>query len=248
VTAADVLRADLDAAMAGGGSGLAAANELCRACVELLDVDGAAISYVHNGSSRGTFGSSGVLSRRLDEYQFTFGEGPCLDAVAGHVTVLVPDLSADVSHRWPAFTQALLGEHVAAVFAAPVLIAASPVGALDLFRHERGPLSERTLEGFAHAADLAAFPLLDLIASDLHWESGGDGRQGEGWEQLSSLERVEVYQATGMIMDQLDIGVDEALVRLRAGAFARGRTASELAWAVITRATSFREPESKGAS
>ncbi len=238
------LRGRLDAAMARGGTGLAAADELCRACVDLLDVDGAAISYVHNGSSRGTFGSSGLLSRRLDEYQFTFGEGPCLDAVAGHVTVLVADLSLVTEQRWPALTHALLREDVQAIFAAPVMIASSPVGALDLFRHAPGPLSEDALSAFAHAADLAAMPLLDLISSDLHWDTDGDGTRGEGWDQLSSLERVEVYQATGMIMDQLDLDPAEALLRLRARAFAVGQTASDVAWAVITRAISFRENES----
>jgi len=239
----DALRDRLDAAMARGGTGLAAADELCRACVDLLHVDGAAISYVHNGSSRGTFGSSGSLSRKLDEYQFTFGEGPCLDAVAGHVTVLISDLSGMAQERWPALTPALLRENIQAVFAAPVMIASSPVGALDLFRHEPGPLSDEVLAGFAHAADLAALPLLDLIGSDLHWDTRGDGTRGEGWQQLNSLERVEVYQATGMIMDQLDLDADDALLRLRARAFADGQTASEVAWALITRAITFRDTE-----
>jgi len=52
------LREELGAAMAGAPSALAAADQLCVACVEVLDVDGAAISMVHRGTSRGTFGSS----------------------------------------------------------------------------------------------------------------------------------------------------------------------------------------------
>jgi hypothetical protein len=52
---------------------------------------------------------------------------------------------------------------------------------------------------------------------------------------LSSLERVEVYQATGMIIARLDVGRAEALVRLRAHAFAHGLTASEVAWAIVRR-------------
>lgn len=72
------LRADLGAALTGSGGALSAADRLCAACVDLLEVDGAAISLIDAGATQGTFGSSGALSRRLNELQFTFGEGPCL--------------------------------------------------------------------------------------------------------------------------------------------------------------------------
>lgn len=113
---------------------MATANRLCEACVELFDVDGAAISMIVDGTTRGTFGSSGPLSRRLDEYQFTYGEGPCLDAVGGRRPVLVGDLAAVTERRWPTFTGAVLDAGVRAVFALPIAIAATYVGALDLFR------------------------------------------------------------------------------------------------------------------
>ena len=76
------LRNRLDAAVAHAADPRAAADELCRACVRLLEVDGASISVIDGVEMRGTFGSSGSLGRTLDELQFTFGEGPCLDAVS----------------------------------------------------------------------------------------------------------------------------------------------------------------------
>src|ERR1700712_5697195 len=123
----------------------ASADQLCRACVELLDVDGAALSLWLEGDARGTIGASGDLSRRLDELQFTFGEGPCVDAVRQGQTVLVEDLDDlddGAGTRWPAFTGAALETGVAAVFALPVQIAATSFGALDLFRRRTGALSE----------------------------------------------------------------------------------------------------------
>jgi hypothetical protein len=51
------------------------------------------------------------------------------------------------------------------------------------------------LNGGLWAAELAALPLLDLMTSDVDWTAAGEG--GNGWEQLASLERVEIYQATG---------------------------------------------------
>lgn len=227
------LRAGLGAALVGSGGALLAADRLCAACVDLLEVDGAAISLIDAGTSQGTFGSSGPLSRRLDELQFTFGEGPCLDAVASGRPVLIGDVADLDEGRWPAFTRAVSDSGVQAVFALPVSIARTPVGALDLFRSKPGPLSDHSLDGSLWAAELAALPLLDLMRSDVDWETVAE--RPYGWDQLASLERIEVYQATGMIIAQLDVSAAEALVRLRAYAFSEGITASEAAWAIVQR-------------
>lgn len=217
--------------MDGSSSALSAADQLCQACVVLLGVDGAAISVFHNGVSQGTFGSSGVLSRRLDEIQYTFGEGPCIDAVTSGRPVLVSDLADRRDLRWPAFRGAVLDHGVRAVFAWPVSFAAGRMGALDLYRKVSGDLTRGSIEGGAVAAELAALPFRQLMASEVDWE--GAGRGDPGWQQLASLERVEVYQATGMIMEALGVQAEEALLRLRGHAYARGMTASEVAWDVV---------------
>jgi hypothetical protein len=226
-------RAELGAAIDGADSALAAADLLCLACVDLFEIDGASISLTFEGSTRGTFGSSGELSRHLDELQFTFGEGPCLDAVRDGGPVLVADLDDPSEQRWPAFRGALLESGVNAVFALPVRIANDHIGALDLFRHERGSLTERELTGGLLAAELAAVPLLNLMTDDVDWYGAGQG--DDGWEQLASLERTEVYQATGMIVGASEVGATEALVRLRAYAFSHNMTASEVAWDIVER-------------
>lgn len=228
--------------MTGPGGPLGAADRLCRACVDLLGVDGAAVSFMHAGMTQGTFGSSGELSRRLDELQFTFGEGPCLDAVSSGRPVLVGDVRDVPGRRWPAFTPAVLASGIRGVFALPVAIARSQVGALDLFTRRPGPLSEDGLHGGLWAAELAALPLLDLMTTERDWAAAAE--DGDGWEQLASLERVEVYQATGMIIGELDVDAAEALVRLRAYAFARSLTASEAAWAIVERRVSLTDDES----
>ena len=53
--------------------------------------------------------------------------------------------------------------------------------------------------------------------------------------------RREVHQATGMILAQLDISATEAFIRLRAHAFATGRSVQEVAHDVVTRMLDFRE-------
>ena len=227
------LRDALGDAVTGAPTPLAAADRLCAACVELLDVDGASISFIDDSTMQGTFGSSGEFSRTLDELQFTYGEGPCLEAVAQRRPVLVPDLDDPREGRWPALAQAILGHGIRAVFALPVTVAGTAVGALDLYRRNSGPLDDAAMSGGVWAAGLAALPLLDLMTSDTDWQKAAEG-QGS-WDQLASLERAEVYQATGMIIAALEVTPADALVRLRAHAILRGLTASDVAYQILDR-------------
>lgn len=227
------LREVLGAAVTDALTPLAAADRQCAACVQLLDVDGASISFIDGGTTQGTFGSSGQLSRTLDELQFTYGLGPCLEAVAQRRPVLAPDLNHLGDDRWPGLTEAILGHGIRAVFALPVAVAGAPIGALDLFRRSSGPLQDAAMTGSMWAAGLAALPLLDLMTSDTDWQRAAEG-QGS-WEQLASLERVEVYQATGMIIAALGVTPADALVRLRAHAISHGLTASDVAYQILSR-------------
>ncbi len=230
------MRTELRQAVTQAGSGRDAADNLCHACVDLFALEGAAVSMIYGGTSRGTFGSSSESSRRVDEYQFTFGEGPCLDAVASRTAVLVPDLQAPEEQRWPGFTDAALGDGIRGVFALPIMVTLACVGALDLYRTTPGPLGRDQLAGAALAAHLASGPLVDLFARSRDVDddavSGSARKQGEGTPP-EELERVEVYQATGMLIAQLDVSAAEAVVRLRAHAMATGQSASQVAFAIL---------------
>jgi GAF domain-containing protein len=227
------MRRALGDAVAGGDPTVSMADRLCLACVELLGVDGAAISVMVEGTSQGTVGSSGQLSQRLDELQFTFGEGPCIDAVRSGAPVVVDNLADPAEQRWPVYSGSVVGLGVRAVYALPINLANSVVGALELYRHKPGPLQGDSMIGGLMAAELAVLPVLALLTdgADLLAVADADA----AWGQLASMARVEVYQATGMVMGQLGVGPAEALVRLRAHAFVHGLTASEVAWSVVGR-------------
>lgn len=218
--------------MDGADSALAAADLLCHSCVEVLEVDGAALSIIRDSTTWGTFGSSGELSRRLDEFQFTFGEGPCLDAVRSGEPVSAVDLDDPAEQRWPALRSGFLDLGIQAVFALPVGAASSRLGALDLFRRRTGAFGRESAAGALLAAELAVLPLLNLSPVG-GWHA--DGQLGYTQEQPAALERVEVYQATGMLMGALRVDSADTLVRLRAHAFVNSMTASEVGWAIVQR-------------
>ena len=216
-----------------GRRGVEAADRLCEACVVLFDIDAAAISLVFDGASSGTLGSSGAPARVYDELQFTFGEGPCLDSVTGRIPVLAVDLADPEEVRWPAYGPAMLGHQIRGVTAIPIVVAGQFVGALDLFRARPGSLLNDDLAGAISAAEIAGVPVLDLMDGDL--QAAVADPHSNAWAELNALTRVEVSQATGMLVAQLEVDPAEALVRLRAHAYATGRSATAVARDILER-------------
>ena len=186
-------------------------------------------------------GSSGLVlawgrepvSVALEGLQFTLGQGPGLDAVAG-APVLVADLEAAAA-RWPVFVPAAAELGVCALFALPLRIGAISVGVLSAYRAIPGPLADGAL---ADAFALAEAVTLLL----LHQRSSGTERAGSlgEWPRAGvGTYRAEVHQATGMISVQLGVSLAEALVRLRAHAYADGRAIAEVASDVVARRLRF---------
>jgi GAF domain/ANTAR domain len=216
-----------------GRRGVDAADRLCEACVMLFGIDAAAISLVFDGANSGTLGSSGAPARMYDELQFLLGEGPCLDSVTRRAPVLVVDLADPDDQRWPVYGPAMLDLQIRGVYAMPVVVAGEYVGALDLFRTQPGQLVGEEISCANVAAELAGIPLLDLLDADL--QAGVGEPDSNAWAELHALSRVEVSQATGMLVAQLEVEPAEALVRLRAHAYSTGRSATDVARDILDR-------------
>lgn len=193
-------------------------------------MSGAGISLVSGSGDRVVVFATPGAGARVEDLQSTLGEGPCIDAVSGGAPVLCPDLSHSdglAVDRWPIFLESAASAGVRAIFAFPLRIGAISVGAMNLCRDRPGELSAGQLSAALQAADAAAVAML---------ESGG--WEGEGARaDLSPVGTydVEVHQATGMVQVQLGIGTDEALLRLRAHAFAKGRTLAGVAADIVNR-------------
>ncbi len=127
----------------------------------------------------------------------------------------------------------MLSHHIRGVFAMPVVVAGEHVGALDLFRAQPGRLGGEQFAGAIAAAELAGIPLLDLLDADLL--AAVNDPYSNAWAELNALSRAEVSQATGMLVAQLGVEPAEALVRLRAHAYATGRIATDVARDILDR-------------
>jgi GAF domain/ANTAR domain len=214
----------------GRRRGAEAGDRLSEACVELLHVDAAAISIVIAGQQTATLGVSSPAARVYDEVSFTFGEGPCLSAVTRRRPVIVADLAEPGELSWTGYATAMLTHGICNVWAVPLVVAGEYVGAVTLFGTSPGAPKGKQLDGALVVAEMAGMPLLDLIVADRYAAVQTAGGRGPDW---GALTRVEVNQATGMLIQQLDVDPVEALARLRAHAYASGRSASDVAHDIL---------------
>jgi len=213
----------------------ALAMRICRACVDGLDVDGAAISLLTAGAARQTLAATDAMAELLEDLQFTFNEGACMEAARTGNPVLVGDLrhSGEVE-RWPMFAAAVMERSaVRAVFALPLQWGAVNLGVLDLYRLQPGALDDAQLRDAIAAADAAALMMLGLRTDP---DQGGGG-----WLDHAVAHRAEIHQAAGMVSVQLDVTTDEALARMRAHAFVHDRLLIDVARDVVARRLMFTE-------
>jgi len=214
-------------------------QRICQVCVELLEVAGAGISMVTQTGNRGAVCATDDVSAMIEELQFSLGEGPCVDAVNAGRPVLIPDLDQPASvdvQRWPAFMSVAAQAGIRAVFAFPLAVGAIRVGALDLYRRQPGELGGEQLAGALLAADAAAIALLSLDADGPDMFNRDTGQRADY--------HLDVHRATGMVQEQLGISTADALLRLRAKAFADDRPIAEVAADVIHRRLRFDVEES----
>jgi hypothetical protein len=207
---------------------------ICQLCVQMLGITGAGISMVTAEGHRGVICATDGVAVRIEDLQFTLGEGACVDAVQVGAPVMVADLNEPgdiIVERWPAFMEGATAAGARAVFAFPLRIGAITVGALDLYRDRPGDLTASQLPGALMAADAAALSLL-YLGTGRH-DSFADDSTGRWAYQM------QVHQATGMIKVQAGVPIEEAFLMLRARAFAAERPVTEVARDVVERELRF---------
>lgn len=209
-------------------AGRAAGRNTCAACAEVIGTTGAGIMFKVADRHHGSLGSSDDAAAALEELQFTLGEGPCVDAYEAGRSVSVPDMDDAAKHRWPVLIPLLIDAGIRAVFAFPLQLGTIRLGALDLHCHEPGDLRAEQYDDARIVSEMVTFALLDLQAA------AATGALAPALERAETL-RIEVHQASGIVAAQLDVPVGDALVRLRARAYADGRPVNDVACDVIAR-------------
>jgi len=203
-------------------------RSLCAASAEVVGVSGAGIVLVSAGRMLGTVCASDTVVEAVEELQYMLGEGPCVDACRTGTPVLAPDLDALGSGPWPSFREGAVKAGVRAAFGFPLLVGESCIGALNLFRTSIGPLRDDQYLDALAVAGVASRTVLG-------WQSTARS-DSLAWQlEQVPAHRAVVHQASGMVSVQARVSVGDALVLLRAHAFAAGRTIGSVASDVVNR-------------
>lgn len=206
--------------------------DVCTAAVVALPVGGAGVSAMSKTTASHPLCSTDTISEQLEELQLTLGEGPCVDAFTHGSAVLSPDLlTGGLQDRWPVFADAALEVGARAVFALPLQIGAISPGVLDLYANVPTVLDAEELADALAFADLATLLLLDARIDETGAQAAVPSPD-HGFEDLGGY-RAEIDQATGILTVQLEVGIDEAFVRLRAYAYTQGRRLADVAADVV---------------
>lgn len=200
------------------------AEAVCAVCAAaLVSVEAAALTLRAKPRAQEMLAASDGWSARLEEAQYTVGEGPGIQAYLDGVPVLVEDLRSHLA-RWPMFTEAALGMQATAVFAFPLQVGAIKIGTLSMYRRHPGRMPHDDLADSALLADLATVALL----KDTEVSQNG----ALDWARpIGSYQNINV--ATGMISARLGVSLDDAFARLRARAYVENRSVLHLAREVV---------------
>jgi len=206
-------------------------TSLAEPFLTLLPIEGAAVSVLRGPIGQWTVSASDDTAGWLDELQFTLGEGPCWDAMDADAPVSAPDIRSGAEPRWPAFTNAVNTETgVGSLHAFPLVLGSLEIGAVDVYSSRPGELS---------AVEIADGSALAAIAT---WQVLRTMLDKERFEEIPfPASRREVHQATGMVLVQLGVSVEDAELIIRAHAFATGSTVVEVAADIVARRLDFSE-------
>jgi GAF domain/ANTAR domain len=210
------------------------ATVLVDLCARSLPVSGVGLAVMTDDGHRETVAASDRPAMTLEELQFTLGEGPCVDASRTGRPSLVPDLDSTAPRRWPAFADGAHAAGLRAVFALPLRVGGIRVGVLDLYRDVAGPLPLDDLYDALAFADAATALLL-------HLQAGAPSADLTRDPHTALDDRATVHQATGVLAVRAGVGLEQALVLLRARAWAEQRPIGAVALDVLDGAVDLEE-------
>lgn len=202
-------------------------DRFCEAGQLMLDGDGAAITVNYDRPSRQTLSSTTSLALMIEDAQDVSGEGPGFDAYRTGDVVCV-DFGAAAPTPWPLLQDSIDGLGFrGTILALPLIAERRTLGVLVVHRLMTSLAFDATDATFL-ATNLGAAVMSELTPQAIERELTED------WSA-----RAVVHQATGMAVVQLGIGAGDALVVLRAHAYAQATSLLDVALSVVSRELTF---------
>ncbi|GIG64841.1 GAF and ANTAR domain-containing protein [Phytomonospora endophytica] len=194
-------------------------------CAEVLEVAAVGILLADQRGALQVAAASSEQTRILELLQLQTNQGPCPESFQTARAIAVPDIAAE-AERWPRFSDEALAAGFQGSHALPMRLRSTVIGALNLFMRQTGRLPDETLRIGQALADVATIGLLQARSIRHHEVLA---------EQLQTAlnSRVIIEQAKGVLAERYMLNMDEAFIRLRAGARGQNTRLSDLARGVV---------------
>jgi GAF domain-containing protein len=180
---------------------------LAHRCVEMLDLAAAGLMLVSAEGDLRVVASSSEEMRVVELFELQAQEGPCPDSFRTGEPAFHADLAGE-DQRWARFAPVALAAGFHSVHALPMRLRGVTIGALNLFRTEKGNLDEADVIAAQALADVATIAILqhraaiqaDLLVDQLN-------------HALNS--RVLIEQAKGILAERSSLDMEGAFAFLR---------------------------------
>jgi GAF domain-containing protein len=200
---------------------LSEADELQETMQRVVDLaervlehcDGVSLMLISKGGKIETPAASSQTAYDSDMAQYETGEGPCLDAIRDHHTIIMEDLEQD--DRWPAYRAKALELGVRSMLSVRLFVSEDSMGALDLYSRRPNAFDARSqaiAQVFATHASIAVKAALTVAGLHTVIES-----------------RDVIGQAKGIIMSRHHLTADMAFDVLRTLSQKRNQPVRDLA-------------------
>jgi len=202
-------------------------HTLAQECVDLLDATAAGLLLADPNGNLQVLASTSEASQLVEILQSQAGVGPCVDSYKTGAVVTLADIKAQ-GDRYPDFQAAALSQGFQSVHAIPMRVRPRTIGALNLFRNDKG---EITAEDAAIGQALADVATISILQERTFRENTMVNEQ----LQRALNSRILIEQAKGVIAQRSNVDMDEAFRRLRAHARENNEAMHDTARRVITR-------------
>jgi hypothetical protein len=197
---------------------------LARAVARTLRVDGAGISLVDAAQQRMPLGGSSEVAETAERLQFTVGAGPCMTAQGTRQPVFAAE--QDLRHRWPMFTELLLGATpYRAVVALPLQPALAGAGAIDLYFTSSDDVPQLDVFDALAVGELVTSALSDAAV----WSTWSPAEGPDWLRGPAPQRRAAVWEAMGKVSVDLQVSVVAALDLMRARAYGSDSSVDDVA-------------------
>lgn len=194
-------------------------------CVEVLDASAAGIMLLGPGGDLRVMTSSSEAMSVVELFELQADEGPCMDAYRTGRPVVNEDLAA-ADGRWPRFAAVALQAGFRSADAIPMRLRGHIIGALNLFGHEPGSLSDEDVLVAQALADVATIAIIQHRAA-------ADASALTDQLNTALNSRIVIEQAKGMIAEGGHVDMADAFARLRNHARSHNLRLADLATGIV---------------